>query len=136
MELTDKDKTTYLANIISVARSDGQLTPSETDAISNIQKSIGAKKAILNKAEALAENSQFKPEPIGSLSDRIANLENLVYVSLIDGKLRESEKAKLMEFAKLVGVTKDQFQTIIREVKKLVFARKTLSARVVVPNYK
>ena len=44
MALTDEERIKYLANVVSAARADGQISPRENEAISNIQKNIGAKK--------------------------------------------------------------------------------------------
>jgi len=71
----------------------------------------------LKKADALAQSEGFIPTAVGSFSSRIANLEDMMLVSLIDGALDQAEKSAVLMFAKKVGVTNDQLQQILSEVK-------------------
>ncbi|HDM10136.1 MAG TPA: zinc-ribbon domain-containing protein [Desulfobacteraceae bacterium] len=117
MELTDKERIAYLANIIAVARADGRISPMEKSVITRIQKRIKAKKSELNKAESRAESSEFEITPVGRFSVKIQNLEDMIHISVVDGSLDTSEKSVVIEFAKAVGVTQEQFKTIVAEVK-------------------
>ena len=108
MALDNDQRITYLANVIAVARANGQLSPRESDALEQIQKRIGAKKSDLNKAHALAESSDFKVCPVGHFADKVQNLEDLIYVSMVDGALDEGEKPVILEFAKQIGISQEQ----------------------------
>lgn len=117
MNLVDEEKITYLANLIAVSRADGSVSPNETLAIEAAMKRIGAKKIVLRKAEVLAQSDGFAPEVIGSFSVRIANLEDMFSVSLADGVIDQSEKPIVLSFAKKVGITNEQLQLILNEVR-------------------
>lgn len=117
MLLTNDQLITYLSNIIYVARIDGKITASETQAIEEIQKRLGAKKSDINKASQKAENSDFKINLVGHFSDKIKNLEDIIYVSLIDGELDEKEKSIFIEASSDLKINSEQIDIIINDVK-------------------
>lgn len=117
MNLSDEEKIAYLANLVAVSRADGAVSPNETNAIEAAQKRIGAKKAALRKADTLAQSDGFSPSVVGSFSSRIANLEDMIAVSLADGALDQAEKPIVLTFAKRVGITNEQLQLILSEVR-------------------
>lgn len=116
MNLSDEEKIVYLANLISVSRADGSVSPNETLAIEAAQKRISAKKTALRKATTLAQSDGFTPTLVGSFSFRIANLENMISVSLADGVLDIAEKPVLLSFAKKIDISNEQLQLILSEV--------------------
>lgn len=117
MTLSNEQKVLYLANVIAMARADGQLSPVEEAAIEVVQKSIGARKTELNKAFSQAEKEQFQPTPVGFWSNKIKNLEDIIYVSMIDGVVDNLEKKLLLSFAKQIQISQDQLNLIISDVK-------------------
>lgn len=117
MNLSDDEKITYLANLLTVSRADGSVSPNETQAIESAQKRIGARKTALKKADAIAQSEGFVPAVVGSFSVRIANLEDMMLVSLADGVLDQAEKPLVLAFAKKVGITNEQLQLILKEVQ-------------------
>ena len=117
MNLSNDQLITYLSNIIYVARIDGKITASETQAIEEIQKRIGAKKSELNKASLMAESTEFKIKLIGHFSDKIKNMEDIIYISLIDGDLDEKEKELFVDAASDLKITSEQIDLIVNDVK-------------------
>lgn len=117
MNLSEEEKIVYLANLVAVSRADGSVSPNETHEIEAAQKRIGAKKTTLRKAATLAQNDGFAPAVIGSFSARISNLEDMIAVSLADGALDNAEKPVILTFAKSVGITNEQLQLILSEVR-------------------
>ena len=117
MFLSNDQLITYLSNIIYVARIDGKITASETQAIEEIQKRIGAKKSDFNKASQKAESPDFKIKLVGHFSDKIKNLEDIIYVSLIDGELDENEKSFFIEAASDLKISAEQIDIIMNDVK-------------------
>ncbi len=116
MNLSDSEKAVYLANLIAVSRVDGSVAPCETRVVEAAQKRLGAGEAELKKAKMMAASDGFQPQPVGSFSVRVANLEDAVMVSLVDGVLDLAEKPMVFDFAERVGVTSDQLQLILSEV--------------------
>lgn len=117
MSLSDEKKVGYLATLVAVSRADGSVSPNETLTIEVAQKRIGARKTALRKADTLAQSEGFPPSPVGAFSVRIANLEDMMFVSLADGALDQAEKPVVLAFANLVGVTNEQLKMILSEVR-------------------
>jgi len=128
MNLSDEDKITYLANLMAVSRADGSVSPNERKAVETAQKRIGARKTALKKAESVVEVENYSATPVGPFSTRIANLEDMVLVSLVDGTLDQTEKPVVLEFARRVGVTNDQLKLILSEVKAFIASTKATRA--------
>lgn len=117
MNLNDDDKLIYLANLIAVSRADGSISPNETHTIEAAKERIRARKDVLKKADIMAQSEGFSIQPVSTFSARIANLEDMMMVALADGALDQAEKPMIIAFAKLVGVTNEQLQLILSEVK-------------------
>ncbi|MBW1864832.1 MAG: hypothetical protein JRI64_04155 [Deltaproteobacteria bacterium] len=127
MNLSNEEKITYLANLFAVARADGSVSPNETQSIEEAQKRIGARKTALRKAETAVE-ADYVATPVGPFSAKIANLEDMVLVSLVDGALDQSEKPVVLEFARRVGVTNDQLKLILTQAKASILSSKAMRA--------
>jgi hypothetical protein len=110
----------YLANVVAVARVDGLLAPGEETAIEVIRVELGAKKGDLTRAVRMAESPDFVPKPVGRFSDRICNLEDMLFVSLVDDNLPEQERALLLTFSRAIGLSDEQLRTMLPEVKARV----------------
>lgn len=117
MNLSDDQRITYLANLVAVSRADGSVSPNESQAIEAALKRIGGRKTALKKADTLAQSEGFVPTAVGSFSARIANLEDMMLVSLADGVLDQVEKPVVLAFAKKVGITNEQLQLVLGEVR-------------------
>jgi len=131
MTLTYEEKITYLANVVLVARADGKLSPIETEAIEKIQKTIGARKTELNKAYKVAETQDYEINPVGHWADKIKNLEDIVYVSMVDGLMDEKEKPQIIKFAKQINITQEQIKFIVGDVKNEI---SSISSETTCPN--
>lgn len=118
MALSNEEKSIYLANLISIARADGDILPTETEAIEKVQKNIGARKTELNKAYKAAEATDYIISPVGHWSDKICNLEHMIYVSMADGVIDDKEKPSILKFAKQIDIKQEQIKYIISDIKK------------------
>ena len=114
---TYDDKVIYLANIVSIARADGSISPKEIEAIETIQKSIKARKTELTKAYNTAESQNYEINPVGHWSDKVNNLEDMIFVSAIDGTIDNKEKPSILKFAKLINIKQDQLKYILADVQ-------------------
>lgn len=115
--MKESDISLYLANIMVVARADGILSPKEDFALGEITASLKAKKKDISSAEKLASKPNYQPTPVGCYSDQIRNIEDMVFLSLSDGKLQDSEKKIIVTFAKQIGVVQEQISRILSEAK-------------------
>jgi uncharacterized tellurite resistance protein B-like protein len=107
----------YLANIISVIHADGAIQKEETDAMESICQRIEADQKDLEEAIRCVAENRFRLTPVGRFSDKVRNLEDMVFVAMKDGNLAKEEKALVLSFAKNLQITQEQFRTIVSETK-------------------
>lgn len=109
-----------VANVIYMAKIDRKITTSESKAIEEIVKNYGAKKSDFNKANKLADTKDFQINLNGNYSDKVKNLEEIIYVALIDGNLEQYEKTKILEAARDIFISETQLNIIISEVNNII----------------
>ena len=110
----------YLANVLVVARADGSFGAREDAAMESIRLAIKAKKSELNKAIKLAGSDDFILVPPGRYSERIRNIEDMIFVALLDDELADKEKQVITDFAKKAGCVQEQINLILRETKSRI----------------
>ena len=115
----------YLANVAFIAAADGKIRPSEAKAIEGIRKEIGATESDLRDALTRVAQGNHTLFPVGRFSDKIRNLEDMIFVSLKDDAFDESEKSDVLFFAKSIAVSQDQLSGILSESKVRVLLQKT-----------
>lgn len=107
----------YLANIVAVIHSDGVIQEEETSALESICQRIEAGQEDLEEAIRCVAENRFRLTPVGRFSDKVRNLEDMVFVAMKDGNLAKEEKALVLSFAKNIQITQSQFRTIVSETK-------------------
>ena len=115
--MAEEDRVYYLANIISISRADGKFDPHEQKAILWICQSIGATESDLEKAMKAVDGGDYQATPVGRFSDKVRNLEDMVFIALSDGQLPDSEKKEIRSFAKAINISQDQINEIVSESK-------------------
>lgn len=110
-----KDLISYLANLITIATADGFIDKKEEAAIERVYKEINAKKTDLEEAKMITEKGDYQVTPVGRYSERIRNLEDMIFVALSDSDLSDSEKSVILSFAKAIGAKQEQINTILSE---------------------
>ena len=115
--MAEEDRVLYLANIISISRVDGKLGSHEQKAIEEICQTIGARKDDLDEAMKAVAGGNYQVAPVGRFSDKVKNLEDMVFIALSDGQLPESEKKEIRSFARAINVNQDQINEIVSESK-------------------
>ena len=116
--MTQDEQIQFLANIYYLARADKDFQVEEDYLLQDIAKSIGAGYLETRKALDLSMAQDFKIKFPARLSDRIKNLEDMLLVAYYDKKLHEMEKKIITAYAKHLDITKEQFETVQREVKE------------------
>ncbi len=120
MNPEDADVIPYLANIILVISADGARAPKEAEALERIRGEIGAKKGDLNKAIKLVEGRIHKLTKVGRWSIQISNLEDMLFVALVDGELKDAESSVLTEFAEKLGINQPQLDLMQAEAERRI----------------
>jgi tellurite resistance protein len=118
--MAQDDQISYLANIICVATADGRLSAREQQAMEGICRRIGAEQHHMEQAIQVVTNGGYQPIPVGCFSDRVRNLEDMVYMALSDDDLPDAEKMEILSFAKKIHVTQGQINEIVSEAKKQI----------------
>jgi uncharacterized tellurite resistance protein B-like protein len=123
IDLTESDKTSYLANLRLVARADKVLSDQENTLIEQIQKSIKAKRSHNSTAQKAVETGGFSLSKVGSFADQVQNLEDMVAVALADSDLSQPEVDLIASFCGLIGIQQEQLDLITSDVSKRLKAR-------------
>jgi Zn finger protein HypA/HybF involved in hydrogenase expression len=108
---------TYLANIIKILQMDGKLHPKEQDALGKVFERLQVDKNTLEEAVKEVAKGRYFVMPVGRFSDKIRNLEDMLYVALVDGELSATEKDEMLAFVEKIGLTDEQVKTILTETK-------------------
>ena len=120
--MNSEDKVVYLGNVIFISAADGKLSDIEGKVIEGVRQNIGASETDLKNALSIVGHGKHRLTPIGRFSDKVRNLEDMVFTSLADGNLSEEEKPELLSFAKAIGINQDQLKNILSEAKVRVEA--------------
>jgi Zn finger protein HypA/HybF involved in hydrogenase expression len=118
-----EDIVCYLANIAVISAVDGELHPREAKAIDNIRLEIGAGKEEFHEALNTVARSGHTITPVGRFSEKIRNLEDMIFVSLVDGNLDKKQKPEILSFAKAIKVSQSQLTELLSEAKLRVKAQ-------------
>ena len=126
IDLTDSEKTTYLANLWLVARADKALSDQEKVLIDQVQKSIQAKRSHNTAAQKAVETGGSSLSKVGSFADQVRNLEDMVAVALADSDLAQAEADVIASFCGLVGIRQEQLDVITSEVSKRLKSERSI----------
>jgi uncharacterized tellurite resistance protein B-like protein len=116
--MTQDQQIQYLANVYYIARADENFEVEEDYLLQDIAKGIGAGYLETRKALDLSIAQDFKIKFPDRLSEQIANLEDMLLVAYYDKKLHHMEKEIIVNYAKHLGISKEQFETIREETKR------------------
>jgi hypothetical protein len=108
----------YLANIMFLFKSQKRSHPNEQPVFQEICRRLRASEDDLQAAAALCADEAFAVRPVGSDSDRLANLRDFVAVAWADGVFMNLEKHTIRRFAKELGVTQAEMNKMVAEAKR------------------
>jgi tellurite resistance protein len=111
---------TYLANAILIAQIDGDLTQEQEQALAVIRQKTAADAVQFDAALKRASAVGYVPVPTGRFSEQVSNLEDMLFMALIDGDLTNKEKDAMLAFAKTINLTQTQINTILAETRELI----------------
>ena len=115
--MNKEDMVPYLANVALISASDGKLDPREAKAIESIRKEIGAGEQEFNEALNIVARGGHKIRSVGRFSDKVRNLEDMIFVSLSDGNLDKKQKPEILSFAKAIKISQTQLTGLLSEAK-------------------
>ena len=108
----------YLVNIYAVLASDGDVERSESRVFEVIAKEIGAGFFERKKAIEAYEETKATATLSGRWSDKVRNLEDMLFAAYCNGALARDEKAIVVAQARVLGIEKEQLTVIKTEAKQ------------------
>ena len=116
--MKNEEATRYLANIYHVLATDNEVERDEEHLFEAISREIQAGYSERRQAMKLAENQGVQTHVSARWSERIRNLEDMIFVAYSNGVLEPSEKQAIVEYAKHLGIAQQQLDLIKKEVKQ------------------
>ncbi len=107
----------YLANIIKISQMDGTMHPKEQEALGKVFERLNVDQNAMEEAVKEAARGKYIIMPVGRFSDKVRNLEDMLYVALVDGELSATEKDEMLAFVKKIGLSNEQVKTVLTETK-------------------
>ncbi|MBB76021.1 MAG: hypothetical protein CMJ75_16055 [Planctomycetaceae bacterium] len=115
----DKQQTVdYLVNIYAVIAADGEVERSETRVFEVIAREIGAGFFERKKAIEAYKESQATATLTGRWSEKVRNLEDMLFAAYCSGSLAPDEKEIIVTQARVLGIEKEQLTVIKTEAKQ------------------
>ena len=115
--MTKEEQVQYLANIYHVARASGRVEVIEDITAEDMAKGIGAGYLETRNALDLSAEKDFSVKFSPRLSERIRNLEDILFLAYCDKTLDELEKEIVVDFARQLGITQEQMNMIRKEAR-------------------
>ena len=88
--------------------------------IKAILEDISADISDLKQAVSFIEKGDRRITPTGRFSDRVRNLEDMIFIALADGRMPETEKELILPFAQEIKISQTQLKEIVSEAKRRV----------------
>lgn len=116
--MKSEEATRYLANIYLVLASDNEVDRDEERLFEAIAREIQAGYSERRQAMRLADNQGVQTNVSTRWSERIRNLEDMIFVAYGNGVLEPLEKQAIVEYAKHLGIEQQQLDLVKKEVKQ------------------
>ncbi len=111
------DRPTYLANVLSIAKVDGDVAGTESLVLRSVIRGIGASQEDVVAAGALLGSGGYKMRLPKSLNERMNNLQDMVMVALADGEASPMESAPIEQMAKAMRYTQADIDLCVRRAE-------------------
>ena len=106
----------YLANILTIAYADGNLSPKEDAVLDTILSSLGANIQDMDLALQIASKEGFQGKIVGTFSEQVRNLEDMMRICMADGEVHENENQWISYFAGLIGLDQPQMDKLYQHL--------------------
>ena len=116
--MTKDEQVRYLANLYHVLLSDGKVETVEEKVFEQIAREIGAGYFERRNALESAQAEGYELFMMKRFSDRIRNLEDMLFAAMCNGVVDADEKKFIVDFATRAAMNQQQFNTIKAEAKR------------------
>jgi len=113
-----EDQVKYLANIFYLLLSDGEVETVEKRVYEGIARDIGAGYLERKAATESAESDLFHFQYVDRWSDRVRNLEDLLFAAFCNGASHPAEKRHIKSYLKPLRINQEQVNILISEAKR------------------
>ncbi|MDP6525976.1 MAG: hypothetical protein QGI24_06295 [Kiritimatiellia bacterium] len=111
------EKVVYLANVLTIAGADDVVALQEKLAIRWIISRIEADASVVEDATRLLASGDYKLKPLGTPSQRSANIEDMIMVALSDGKLDSSEIKPIEKMTDVLGYVQADMDMMVKKAQ-------------------
>ena len=112
-----EEKVPYLANVYYVLISDVAVDRVGEKVFEEISRDVGAGYFERKKAMEMAKNEEFQVQLAGRWSERIGNLEDMLFAAYCNGVLEPTEKKLIADYANQLGINQRQMDIVQKETK-------------------
>ena len=110
----------YLANILIVAYADGNLCPEEDAVLNKILENLGAATCDLDLAFKIVESGDYQGKTVGTFSEQVRNLEDMMRICMADGEIHENENQWISYFAGLIGLEQSHLDRLYEHLDSTI----------------
>ncbi|MFV2065417.1 MAG: hypothetical protein ACC645_00445 [Pirellulales bacterium] len=112
------NKIKYLANIYHLLESDGGVDRVEDKVFEEIAREIEAGYFEKKEAKNLAKTADFQLQRLDRWSDRIRNLEDILFSAYCNGVVDPAEKKLILGCADQLDISQQQFDVVKKETRR------------------
>ena len=112
------DKIKYLANVYHLIESDGGVERIEDNVFEELSRDIGAGYFEKKEAKNLAKSPGFQLQSLQRWSDRIKNLEDMLFSAFCNGVVDRAEKELIQSYANQMDISQQQFNVVKDETRR------------------
>ncbi len=118
--MTKSELIQYLANVILISRIDGKTAYPESQALEIILYDLNSDYDDFSSAEEVIARGYNHITLVGRYSEKVRNLEDMMFVSLADGDLPESERRVIVSIARQLEISQNQINEMLVESRRRV----------------
>ncbi len=112
--LSGPEKVAYLANVISLAGVDRKAEPEKRLFLRDVADRIGASETHLQEASELVSSGRYRLKPGPDPATRMANIEDMVSMSLVDGEMNNNETRPIDSLAGIMKLSNADMDQVIK----------------------
>lgn len=116
--MNKEDATKYMANIARMMLADGRIDPIEEVIFDEVAREIGAGYFQKKEGRDLASAEDFDLPMVTRLSDRIRNLEDMLFMAYCNDELDPGERDLVIDFAKRLEISQAQLEEVRLQTKQ------------------
>ena len=110
--MNGEEKAKYLANIYHLLIADGEMDRGEERVFDDIRRDIRAGYTETQQAKELAQQDAYQVQVVGRWSDRIANLEDMLFAAFSKGTFERTEQKVIQQYTKQLGINQTQLDIV------------------------